>query len=145
MDVNQQAEKLADLYAQWGPGLAPGAAQWARILSLPQSEPVTLVNLFKVRGQALYPNKEFAGTGEEAFQRYAAVSMPTMTRVGGEFLLVGAFHGSFIGADEDWDVVAIGRYPNLDALIALYEDKDYVECFLHRAAACERQKVFTCR
>lgn len=145
MDVNRQGKKLTALYAKWNSRFAPSAQQWSRILSQPPSEPITLVNLFKLRMKARYQDREFAGTGEEAFQRYAAVSMPTMARIGGEFLLVGEFCGSFIGRDEDWDVVAIGRYPNLDALIALHEDKDYVACFRHRAAACERQMVFACR
>ncbi len=67
-----------------------------------------------------------------------------MERVGGSFLHVGPFVGTFIGTDESWDLVAIGAYPNLEAFSALYSDPDYRIAFAHRSAACEQQKVLVC-
>ena len=73
--------------------------------------------------------------------------MPTMERVGGRFLHVGPFEGLFLGGGdvaEDWDLVAIGSYPDIAALLALYSDPGYRAAFPHRTAACARQKVVVC-
>lgn len=58
--------------------------------------------------------------------------------------MVAPFEAMFVGAEEDWDLVAIGSYPNTDALIALFDDADYCEAFVHCTAACVRQKVYVC-
>tara|TARA_R110000868_G_scaffold194713_1_gene440338 strand:- start:128 stop:586 length:459 start_codon:yes stop_codon:yes gene_type:complete len=134
-------------YGRGGDGNSPTADQWARILERPVTDPLTLINFFKFRTRADYGDAvdtDTSVTGAEAFNRYANVSIPTMERVGGQFLHVGPFAGSFIGADEDWDLVAIGAYPNLEALNALYSDAGYRAAFIHRSAACERQKVLIC-
>lgn len=144
MDVNKLVKQFTDWY---GPGLAgssPNQAQWTRILSRPADKPVTLINFFKLRDSALYPDGSDAVTGQEAFSSYASVSVPTMERVGGTFLFVGPYQGTFLGDDEDWDLTAIGSYPNLGAFIALYSDEAYRSVFHHRTAACERQKVLVC-
>ncbi len=136
-----------DAYGRGGDGNSPTADQWARILERPVTEPLTLINFFKFRTRANYGSgvePDTSVTGAEAFNRYASVSIPTMERIGGRFLHVGPFAGSFIGADEDWDLLAIGAYPNLEALNALYSDAGYRAAFIHRSAACERQKVLVC-
>ena len=75
---------------------------------------------------------------------YAEVSMPALHKAGGKFLLVAPVEGMFAGVPEDWDLVAIGSYPNTDALLALFEDGAYQAAFHHRTAACQRQKVLLC-
>ena len=45
--------------------------------------------------------------GQAAFEWYSAVSMPAMERAGGRFLLVGPFEATFMGQDEDWDLIAV--------------------------------------
>jgi uncharacterized protein (DUF1330 family) len=67
-----------------------------------------------------------------------------MERVGGAFLLVAPFQASFVGQDEDWDLVAVGRYPNLQAFLDLHRDEGYRAAYRHRTAGCERQKVLIC-
>lgn len=144
MHVNKLLEDFAANYDDGADGSCPTANQWKRILERPADEPITLINFFKLRPTADYQNGEPDVSGEDAFSRYASVSMPTMERVGGKFLFVGNHQGAFLGEDEDWDIVAIGSYPNLDALVGLYADKGYQHAFHHRTAACERQKVFVC-
>ena len=80
-------------------------------------------------------------TGQEAFDRYAAVSMPTMERCGGRFLLAAPFGGTFAGENEDWDLIVVGSYPNTRALFQLFEEDGYQKVFHHRTAACAKQKV----
>ena len=49
--------------------------------------------------------------------------------------------GALIGDEEDWDLVAIGRYPNLSSFLSLYQNQEYIRAFTHRTAALERQSV----
>lgn len=126
----------------------PNANQWARIFEKPADSPVTLINFFKLRDFAEYPTDtseaDLGLSGQEAFGLYAAVSIPTMERIGGKFLLVGPYEGTFIGTNEDWDLIAVGSYPNRQALLDLYSDPDYRAVFRHRTAACAKQKVIAC-
>lgn len=149
MSVNQKTEEtvrqLCDWYGDGADGSSPTDAQWRQVLSRPADRPLTLINLFKLRGEASYDAGEGTGgralSGQEAFGRYAAVSMPAMQRIGGSFLHAGPYAGTFLGADEDWDMIAIGAYPGPAAFMALYTDADYRAAFRHRRAACARQKV----
>lgn len=134
-------DQLVDWYGQGAQGSAPLPAQWAQMLARDAAAPVTLINFFKFRDVADYGTAGSTMSGEEAFGQYAAVSIPTMERVGGTFLMVAPFEATLIGEDEDWDLVAIGAYPNLQAFLDLYQDAAYREAFRHRTAACARQKV----
>ncbi|QTD57327.1 DUF1330 domain-containing protein [Parasphingorhabdus cellanae] len=143
--MNLNVQQFIDWYGEGSNGASPTEQQWRQILTLPENEPVTLINFFKLNETANYPARsdtfETSVSGEEAFNRYAEVSVPTMERVGGKFLHVGPFSGMFIGEEEHWDIVAIGAYPDLHALVSLYSDEGYRAAFIHRTAACARQKV----
>jgi uncharacterized protein (DUF1330 family) len=131
-DIDSRAAELAALY---GEAAGPTAAQWRRMLSGAQDAPITLINFFKLRPVV------GDGSGMQEMMSYAAVSGPTLEKVGGRFLLTGPFEGTFMGDDEDWDLVAVASYPNRQALVALLEDAAYREAWPHRAAAVERQRV----
>lgn len=152
MTAKQEPEdrirQLLAWYGEGAEGSAPTAAQWRHVVERPAEGPITLINFFKLREQADYPAGSAAaaapGSGQEAFARYAEVSVPTLDKVGGRFLLLAPFEASFLGEEEDWDLVAIGSYPNTESMLALYEDPDYRAVFFHRVAACARQKVLIC-
>ena len=133
--------RMLEWYGDGSYGTAPTVDQWARILNRDPDDPFALVNFFKFRDVANYGEGKGEVSGAQAFDRYASVSIPTMEKVGGTFLLVSAFQSSLIGADEDWDLVAIGAYPDLNTFLGLYQDADYCAAFRHRTAACLRQKV----
>ncbi len=142
MNVNEKLDQLIDHYGPGGNREAPTRAQWQQVLERDPDKPFALINLFKFNAEAAYGQQpEDGGTGQEAFQRYADVSVPAMANAGGEFLAVAPFAGSFLGDDQDWDLVAIGKYPNLAAFLALYENPDYIRAFAHRSAAVARQAV----
>ncbi len=141
MNTDVIKNELVSLYGDGSDGAVPRPEQWARILGRAPDEGVTLINFFKFRETASYAGEDAGTSGNEAFNKYAAVSIPTMERVGGKFLLVAPFEASLIGVDEDWDLVAIGAYPNQQAFLDLYRDKAYREAFQHRTAACAAQKV----
>lgn len=133
--VQEIDTRAAELAAVYGEEAGPTVQQWKRMLSGPAGVPVTLINLFKLRPVA------GSSSGMQEMMSYAAVSGPTLERVGGRFLLSGPFEGTFMGDDEDWDIVAIASYPNREALVALHEDAAYREAWSHRVAAVERQRV----
>jgi len=144
MNVNQLTTDLVTWYGDGKTGQSPTPEQWRRVLERDPDQSVTLVNLFKFKAVADYGDGYVGEPGNSAFSKYASVSMPTMARVGGSFLYVGPHQGGFIGATADWDLVAIGSYPNLQALVDLYSDEGYRQAFRHRVAACEEQAVFIC-
>ena len=139
MNVNSTLDALCAAYGE-GEG-APTRAQWEAVLRRDPDAPFALINFFKFREMAAYGDDTLAISGQEAFQRYATVSMPAMMGAGGSFLLVGPHQGSLIGPDPDWDMVAIGHYPNLQAFCALYHDEAYQTAFADRTAAVARQSV----
>lgn len=143
--IKKQIKQLSQWYGDGVDGTCPTPEQWESLVALPDNTPIVLINLFKLRENAVYNNnaqQEKIVTGKDAFDLYAAVSIPALEKSGGKFLHLGKYNNMFIGSDEDWDIVAIGSYPNLHSLIALYQDSQYHESFCHRSAACEKQKVF---
>lgn len=138
--VNETISRLIQEYGEAG---APSVAQWQRVFSLPADQAISLVNFFKLREFADYTGNERM-TGQAAFDSYAAVSGPALERVGGSFTYFGAFHGMFVGGEEDWDIVVVGSYPNNRALLALFNDPLYKQAYKDRTAACSRQNVSLC-
>lgn len=142
MNVNDTMQALLEAYGDGTDGTAPTREQWLRVLQRDPESSFSLVNFFKFRETAVYGDTStLAATGSEAFQRYADVSMPSMHKAGGEFLAVAPFAGSLLGSEQDWDLIAIGKYPNLAAFAALYIDPEYIEAFKHRTAAISSQAV----
>lgn len=138
-DLSARVERLRQQYASIG---GPAPAQWDHLLSVPTGQPVALVNLFAFRELAEYPDPEVAPmTGRDAFNAYAAVSAPGLDRVGGRFVHFGTHRGNLVGEDEAWDMVVVGEYPEPEAVLALHEDPAYQAAYVHRVAACARQRV----
>ncbi len=147
-DAEARVDQLIEWYGDGTNGASPTRRQWRRVIDRPIDSPVTLVNFFRLREWARYDRDRTgvaeAGTGQDAFDRYAEVSIPTLAKVGGRFLLVAPVEGTFVGEQEDWDIIAVGSYPDSASLLALLEDADYRRVFHHRTAACERQRVIVC-
>ncbi len=142
MNVNETLSSLVDAYGDGADGNAPTPDQWRRVLERDPDSSFSLVNFFKFNDKADYGSgDEPEASGDEAFQRYADVSVPSMKGAGGEFLAVAPFAGSLLGNDQDWDLIAIGKYPNLKAFMSLYLNAAYIQAFRHRTAAVARQNV----
>lgn len=136
---------LIKAYDHFAKGAGPTKSQWQVLNDLPEDQPITLVNFFRFHARAKYPSsapKDLRGiTGQEAFGHYAAVSVPTLEKVGGRFIFMGTAARAFMGPDEQWDMVVVASYPNAGALSALHSDPAYIEAYSHRVAACEKQRV----
>lgn len=138
-DLSARVGLLRDLYGEIG---GPASGQWDRLLSIPVDRPVSLINLFAFREIASYPDpQQQSVTGREAFDQYAAVSAPALEGVGGRFLHFGTHQGNLVGDEEIWDLVVVGEYPNVEALVALHENPAYRAAYRHRVAACAVQRV----
>ena len=160
-NIEDRVARLVAWYGDGSDGASPTAEQWRQVVGRPAESPITLINFFKLRDRALYRDEALAPvvteggqsgqksgqaeSGKAAFDRYAAVSIPTMEKIGGRFLLVAPFEAGFVGAEEDWDLVAIGSFAHKEVLLSLWEDADYHAAYPHRTAACARQKVVVCK
>ena len=142
MNVNKIS---AEMYALYGSSAGvPSLKAWEDLENTPDDRAVTLLNFFKLRPEAVYDGKVSELSGEEALQAYSRVSMPALASVGGSFLYMGRPYGCLIGAEETWDMLVIGTYPDKQAVMKLFENDAYQSAFKHRVAACERQRVVMC-
>lgn len=142
MTHRQLADRVGLLRSSYGEIGGPTPGQWDRLLSVPADRPVSLVNLFAFRDTADYGDpREEPRSGREAFDLYAAVSAPALAGVGGRFVHFGSHLGNLVGADETWDLVVVGEYPDVESLVALHEDPAYRDAYRHRVAACSEQRV----
>ncbi len=148
--ITKTVADLIEAYGIEGNGVAPTAAEWTAVLKQPEDQAITLINFFKFASQARYTNdnsETLPMTGQEAFQKYAEVSMPGLAKAGGKFLVTAPYGGTLVAdpqTEEDWDLVVVGFYPNRTSFLALYADADYVNAFEHRKAALAKQKVLFC-
>ena len=135
---------LEDFLAMYGEGKNyPSRNQWKRLLDGDMSQPLTVVNFFKLREMADPTIIDETMSGEEAFGKYAETSVPKVSSVGGHFALRGAVEGDFMGENlENWQIIAIGQYPRRETFLELLSDEDYKMAFRYRQAAIENQNVF---
>lgn len=126
-------------------GVNPTEAQLRAVLSGPDG-PVQMVNLLKFRDRAEYPS-DYDGaestevSGEEAYGRYAANTMPHVAKRQGRLVLLGVADEAVIGTIGDWDQVAIVEYPDRTAFIDMGRDPDYLAGTVHRTAGLERTAI----
>jgi len=132
--------ELEDLVAYYEPQSPDEALpRWRRLLASGEG-PIALVNRFKLRERALYPDGREA-TGLDALLTYAATSVPALERVGGRFLVSSAVLAPLFGTPDDTDLVVVGWFPARRALLELLRDPDYRAAFEHRRAAVAAEWV----
>lgn len=114
---------------------------------LDQTKPIAMVNLLKFRAQAKYADGRDAGglSGGEAYGLYGQVAMEKITEVGGRMFWAAPSAQTFIGtSDDEWDLVAIVRYPNRAAFLRMIAMEDYLAASVHRDAGLERTVLISC-
>lgn len=119
--------------------IEPDAERMQAFASQLDSEgPIVMVNLLRYRDKAAYPADSDATpcSGREAYQRYSEVALRNVAEVGGELFYLGQVAVSVIApAGEEWDDVALVRYPSRRAFIEMIGRADYQAGALHRSAA----------
>lgn len=124
-------------------GAGPNPAFGEHVLAVAGTEadgPVYMVNLNDFADTAHYPeDSEFFGsTGAEANERYLAVAQPTIAALGGEVVFGGTVRRVVGGGDDiGWDQIAIMRYPNRQAILALQADDAFQDALEHKYASLD--------
>ncbi len=99
--------------------------------------PIHMLNLVRLRAQAVYPDGRQA-TGREAYAAYGEESAPVFAALGGRIVWRGRFELMLIGPEaERWDLCFIAEYPSVAAFVAMIRDPAYREAVKHRQAAVE--------
>ncbi|WP_121062101.1 DUF1330 domain-containing protein [Chachezhania antarctica] len=111
--------------------------------------PINMLNLVRLRDQAIYPDDIGHGpvTGAEAYAAYGRESAPIMEKVGGRVVWRAAMELMLIGPDDDeqWDHMFIVEYPSVDAFVAMVKDPDYQNAVIHRIAAVADSRLVRTR
>ena len=125
--------------------LWPNDEQWEFLRNYPdQSAKIVMLNLLKYRAMAYYSDHrdEIPCSGEEAYQRYAALALPCVESVGGRIVYSGKSGASVIGpVDEKWDEIIVVEYPSIAAFQEMAFSDEYRSVAYHRAAALEDSRL----
>lgn len=109
--------------------------------------PIYMVNLMKYREVADY---EIAGAGDatgrpisgkDADDKYNPASI--LNKIGASIVFVADVVGNHIG-EEDWDRIAIVKYPTRRSFIEMQSRKDFGEKHVHKAAGMLRTVLIGC-
>lgn len=100
------------------------------IASQPDSGPVVMVNMLRLRDRA-------------AYKRYSELTMPLIKARGGTVLWAGDGEAVAFGdAQADrWDYVVLVRYPSRAAFLDMVASSEYAAANVHREQAVERHVI----
>jgi uncharacterized protein (DUF1330 family) len=100
------------------------------IASLPDTGPVVMVNMLRLRDRA-------------AYKRYSELAMPLIKARGGTVLWAGDGEAVAFGdAQADrWDYVVLVRYPSRAAFLDMMRSGEYAAANVHREQAVERHVI----
>lgn len=101
--------------------MGPTPEQLQKFLALPD-QPVVMVNLLKFKD----------GSGAEDYARYGQAMQKILADIGAEIIFAGRCQTTLIGGAE-WDMVALVRYPNAQALVDMAQSDVYQAAHVHRA------------
>ncbi len=103
--------------------------------------PIYMVNLLKFKDNAEYEDgRETDLTGFEAYQLYGRAVSRIIQDYGGEIQFAADVTFLSLGQVEElWDEVAIAKYPNRGALLAMSSSQEWQEAAVHRTAGLAGQ------
>ncbi|MCY3586107.1 MAG: DUF1330 domain-containing protein [Acidimicrobiales bacterium] len=103
--------------------------------------PIYMVNLLKFRDKAEYEDgRETDLTGFEAYQLYGRAVSRIIQDYGGEIQFAADVTFLSLGQVEElWDEIAIAKYPNRGALLAMSSSQEWQEAAVHRTAGLAGQ------
>ena len=109
-------------------------------------EPIFMLNLLKFKAKAEYKDRRKVDlTGRQAYALYGAGFDTVMAPLGTEIIYSGDIKGFLIGfGEDDWDSVALIKYPSTDVMLNMFRNESYQEIQIHREAALEGQLLLEC-
>lgn len=120
----------------------PTSAERMKEMMQPGPEgPIYMVNLLKFKDRAQYEdNRQSELTGREAYQLYGQAVLQLIGEYGGEIVFHGDVTFLALGQVEElWDEVAIAKYPNRAALLAMSSSQEWRDAAVHRSAGLAGQ------
>jgi len=127
--------------------IEPTQEQGVAYFGNPPAGPVVMLNLLRFREVADYSRSpelapETPISGREAYERYAAHTIPFLTEAGGELLFQAQSGHHLIGpTDERWDMVLLVRYPSAQVFLTFASNTAYLAGLGHRTAALEDSRL----
>lgn len=121
--------------------LYPSDAQVERLSNDPDSGEIHLLNLFRFKEKAIYPDgRETTLTGKEAYKLYGKPMLEVLDKFGAEVVFYSDITGLIIGeVDELWDAFVIVKYPSRQALLDMTSSEEFKALSIHREAGLEGQ------
>ena len=103
--------------------------------------PIYMVNLLKFKDRAQYEDdRQSELTGREAYQLYGQAVLKLSGEYGGEIVFHADVTFLALGQVEElWDEVAIAKYPNRAALLAMSSSQEWRDAAVHRSAGLAGQ------
>lgn len=103
--------------------------------------PIFMVNLLRFKDHAEYEDGRTTElTGREAYALYGRAVFEILPEYGAEPVFMGDVTFLSLGQVEDlWDEVAIVKYPNRAALLAMSTSAEWQEAAVHRTAGLAGQ------
>ena len=128
--------------------LDPTPAQIKAFLGHPKAgEPVFMLNLLKFKDRATYKDGESI-SGREAYNRYASGFAQLVKEAGidGGAVFGGAANAMLIGGGDadEWDAVAIFKYPSAQIMFDTVSSDAYRKIHRHRRAGLAGQLLISC-
>lgn len=111
--------------------------------ALPDDAPVVMLNLMRFRERSLDGN----GSGWDAYLRYSALAIRTIKAQRGTIVWTGTAEAVALGPAQEnqWDYVALVRYPSRAAFIAMMTSADYARANLERENGCAAHTILAIR
>jgi len=116
------------------------------LASTPPDEdgPVWMVNLMKYRDLADYADgRETTLTGREADDTYAPLD--ELAAIGAEIVFLADVETQLLGADPQWDRVAVVKYPTRRSFVEMSASAAFAEKHVHKDAGMEQTIVIGTR
>jgi hypothetical protein len=105
--------------------------------------PIWMVNLMRYRERAVYADgRDTDLSGREADDRYAPFG-PFRT-VGAELVFLSDVEAHFLGEDQEWDRIAVVRYPSRQSFLQMQALPDYLDLHEHKDAGLASTFVIGC-
>ena len=128
MDANEQVKAILDQLSA----------------TVPDGQPVVMVNLLRFRERAVYPEGRPGEpvTGRQAYETYSQLTLPHLRKVGARPIWrADAGACLFAPTGERWDEVILVRYPSRSAFAQMISNPDYQSGTIHRTAALEDSRL----
>ena len=130
-------------------GINPGESQLLGLVQSGHQGPLQFVNFLAFRERAIYPaghELRRAGlSGVQAYNRYGAIALELVERLGGTLVIYNDVQQTLIGEMRPWDQILVIEFPHTDAFVKMIRDPDYQAALVHRDAGLAEVVILVTR